>query len=294
MDSFLRGSLVALPTPFRGGEIDLQAFGNLIRKHRRAGTQGVVVLGTTGESCTVSARERAALVRTAVEFAEGKLTVVVGVGTNDTTTSVEYTRQATDAGADALLAVTPYYNRPCERGLLLHYGKVASATTLPIVLYNVPVRTGVDLKPTWARRLGAEHENIVALKEATQSIDRAREACEESGLKVLCGEDSLIAPFARFGAVGAVNVVGNVLPGEVADWLRALGTDDQAPRAHELERIVLSMVEVLSLATNPVPVKAALALKGWCSDEVRSPLAPLTLAEREELTERYREACVPA
>ncbi|MFT5050282.1 MAG: 4-hydroxy-tetrahydrodipicolinate synthase [Chlamydiales bacterium] len=295
----LRGSLVALPAPFlplpaHHGALDLDAYRRMVEEQIERGTDGLVVNGTTGESCTLSAQERNALLETAIEAANGRVPVVAGVGTNDTRSSVANTRAAADAGADALLVVTPYYNRPDERGLAHHFGAVAEATKLPVVLYNVPGRTGVDLLPTWAREIGRRHENVVAIKEATTSRQRARAVCRDSGLAVFCGEDSLIAEFTHCGAVGAINVVGNILPEALSEWLRALRPDGSPRRADEIERVVLPMVRALSIATNPIPVKAALSILGKCSDAVRAPLLPLEEHARAILTARCLEACVPA
>jgi len=295
----LRGSLVALPAPFSARSIhascvDLVCYRDLVEEQVERGTDGIVVNGTTGESCTLSGSERLALLRTAVEGTRGRIPVVAGVGTNDTRSTVANAIAAAEAGADALLVVTPYYNRPDERGLAHHFGLVAEATDLPVVLYNVPGRTGVDLLPTWAREIGRRHENVVAIKEATTSVQRVRAVCRDSGLAVFCGEDSLIPEFTRLGAVGAVNVVGNLLPEAVSEWLRALRPSGDPDQAGELERVVLPLVRALSIATNPIPVKAALAMLGRCSDAVRAPLMPLEESERVILAATCLETCVHA
>ena len=288
MEHPLAGSLVALPTPFRGTELDFDAFAGLVELHVGAATDGIVVAGTTGESSTLTEHEQRSLIHAAVEQARGRITVVAGVGTNDTHESVELARFAGACGADALLVVTPYYNRPSRQGLLLHYGAIAEATSTPVILYNVPSRTGVDLVPDLARELGERWESIVAIKECSDSPERIRELVLESGLAVFCGEDSRIADFVQYGAAGAISVIGNIVPDDVAELIRAARPGGDAARAAQLVEHLAPLVRDLFIEVNPVPVKSALASLDRCPPQVRLPLAPLEEGHARQLESTLR------
>ena len=279
----MRGSLVALPTPFDGEGTDLKAFQEMIDFHVEHGTHGIVVAGTTGEASTLSEHERRSLIHAAIEFAAGRIPVIAGVGTNSTLETVELARFAGACGADALLVVTPYYNRPSRTGLLRHFGAIADVTGTPIVLYNVPGRTGTDLDPGLAAELSRAHENIVAIKEATNSIQRAREVIENTDLAVFCGEDSSIADFMQLGAAGAISVAANLVPDEVAELVEAARPGGDSVRAAELVEFLAPLVRDLFIEVNPVPLKAALARLQRCSGSVRAPLAQLEDAHRVQL-----------
>lgn len=279
-----QGSFVAIPTPFRHGEIDWGALRTILEFHASHRTDGIVVCGTTGESATLSDSERRALIETTVGLVRGRMPVIAGVGTNCTRTTVEHATFASKAGVDGLLVVTPYYNRPSPRGLALHFGAVAEATTTPIVLYNVPSRTGVDLQPETAAELGKKHEHIVAIKEALPSVERVKHLVRETPLGVLCGDDGSIADFVSLGAVGVIGVVNNLVPAAIADLVRDAGTTQGSVRAAGVVERIRPLVRDLFIETNPVPVKAALAMMmPSVSDEVRLPLAPLTDASRKQL-----------
>jgi 4-hydroxy-tetrahydrodipicolinate synthase len=291
MNAMFRGSFVALPTPFRRGELDLPALGTLIDWHVAAGSNGLVVAGTSGESATLSDYERRSAIEFTVEHARKRLPVIAGTGTNNTRQSVELTRFAETVGADGALCVTPYYNKPTQRGLELHYGEVAAATRLPIVLYNVPSRTGVDLRPDTAGRIARAHANVVAIKEASNSIGRARELLEGTGLALLAGEDALIAEFMGLGAAGVIGVVANVAPREVAELCRVAAPGGDPARTAELANWLSPLVRDLFIETNPVPMKTALAaMERLPSAEVRLPLAPLEAESRARLLGTLAEA----
>ena len=277
----LRGSLVALPTPFADGELDLDTLGELIDLHVERGTDGLVVNGTTGEAATLTDYERRTAVDFVLERSAGRLPVVVGTGTNATRASIEHTRAAAEAGADAALVVTPYYNRPTQAGLVAHYLALAEAATLPIVLYNVPARTGCDLLPDTVAEIGQRAPNVVAIKEASGSVERGRELIEDSGIAVLAGEDHLIAPLVALGAVGVVGVVANVVPEVVAELCRAAAPGGDAARADELSGRLAPLIRALFVESSPVPVKTALAAMGHGTGEVRLPLVPLAERSRE-------------
>jgi 4-hydroxy-tetrahydrodipicolinate synthase len=279
----LHGSLVALPTPFADEGLDLDTLGELVDLHVERGTDGLVVNGTTGEAATLTDYERQTAVEFVLEQSAGRLPVVAGTGTNDTRVSIEHTRAAAEAGADAALVVTPYYNRPTQAGLLAHYLAIAEASTIPIVLYNVPSRTGCDLLPDTVARIGERAPNVIAIKEASGSVERGRELIEGSGVAVLAGEDHLIAPLMALGAVGVVGVVANVVPERVAELCRAAAPGGDASRAEELSAVLAPLIRAMFVESNPVPVKAALAAMGYGSGQVRLPLAPLADESRAQV-----------
>ncbi len=290
MSASLRGSLVALPTPFRAGELDLDTLGELIELHVEAATDGLVATGTSGEAATLTDFERRTVVDFVLERCAGRLPVVVGTGTYATRSTIEHTRAAAEAGADAVLVVTPYYNKPSQAGLVAHYSAVAEAATVPVVLYNVPSRTGCDLLPETAAEIGRRCPNVTAIKEAGGSIDRARELIEASGLAVLSGEDGLIGPLMALGAVGAIGVVANIAPREVAELCRCAAPGGDANRAEALETWLAPLIRACFVESNPVPMKAALAALGFGTGEVRLPLTPLTEAGEGVLVAALREA----
>lgn len=279
-----QGSYVALPTPFRDGRVDLPALHALVDFHADRKTDGLVVCGTTGEAPTLEDWERRAVVEAAVGRARGRLPVMAGVGTNDTRTTVAHARSAAGLGVDALLVVTPYYNRPTQRGLEAHYGAVAEAVATPIVLYNVPSRTGCDLQPETVAALGKRFPHIVAVKEALPSVERAKHLIAETPCALLAGDDASIADFVSLGAVGAVNVVGNVAPEKIAELVRCSVPGRDSKRAAELVEWLRPLVRDLYVETNPAPVKAALAmLLAEVRDKVRLPLVQLEPRNREKL-----------
>lgn len=288
--SALRGSLVALPTPFRGAELDLETLGALVEMHVAAGTDGLVAIGTSGEAATLTDFERRTVIDAVLERCAGRMPVVVGTGTNATQATIEHTRAAAEAGADAALVVTPYYNKPTQAGLLAHYGAVAEASTVPVILYNVPGRTGCDLLPATVAEIGRRSPNVIAIKEAGGSLDRGRELIESSGLAVLSGEDHLIAPLMALGAAGAIGVVANIAPREVAELCRTASPGGDQDRAQDLERWLEPLIEACFVESNPTPMKAALAALGHGTGEVRLPLAPLEPASLTRVRSALAEA----
>jgi len=284
-----RGSLVALPTPFSASGPDPDALAALIDFHVARRSAGIVVAGSTGESATLTDEERRELIRFAVEHSAGRIPVVAGVGTSRTRTSVELARFAGACEADGALVVVPPYNRPSPRGLLHHFGAVAKACDLPVILYNVPRRTGCDLPPEVVAELARRHGNIVAIKEASGSLERARELLDRCELGLLCGEDRQIADFMQLGAVGVIGVVSNLVPDEVAELCQAAAPDSDPTRAAELEQRLDPLLRALGLDTNPVPVKAGLEIMGLAPATVRGPLIPLEEANRRLLVEALEE-----
>jgi 4-hydroxy-tetrahydrodipicolinate synthase len=279
-----QGSYVALPTPFREGRIDPAALKTLIEFHVARKTDGFVVCGTTGEAATLSDNERRSVVETTVALVRGRLPVIAGVGTNCTRTTVEHARFAAGSGVAALLVVTPYYNKPSPRGLVSHFSAIAEAVEMPIVLYNVPSRTGVDMSPEVVAEIGRRHHNVVAVKEALPSLERVKRLVGETPVGVLCGDDASIADFMSLGALGVIGVVNNVVPEKVAELVRTAIPGKNSVRAAELVEYLRPLTRDLFIESNPVPVKAALAMMlSNVHDEVRLPLAPLEESSRKQL-----------
>ena len=290
MSTPFRGSYVALPTPFRDGEVDFDALDRLVEFHVGK-SDGLVVCGTSGESATLNDYERRSVIEAVVERSDGRLPVIAGVGTNATRSTIDLAGFAQAAGADGLLVVTPYYNKPTQRGLFAHFAELAESVEAPIVLYNVPSRTGVDLKPETVAALRTEYANIVAIKEASGSIGRAKELAASSDIALIAGEDALIADFVALGGAGVIGVVNNVVPAKVRELVRlAVPEGGNHLRAAMLVEEIAPLAKDLFVETNPVPVKAALAMLRKCGDEVRLPLAPLADASRAKLESTLR-AC---
>jgi 4-hydroxy-tetrahydrodipicolinate synthase len=283
-----QGSYVALVTPFRGGELDLESLRGLIDWHASSGTDGLVIAGTTGEGATLTDEERESLFVAAVERAHGRMPVIAGVGTNSTRTTIENARAAERCGVDGLLVVTPYYNKPSPRGLALHFGMVAQAVRLPVVLYNVPSRTGVDLPPEVVREVAGNFEHVVAVKEALPSVERVRRLVAETPAAVLCGDDASTADFMLAGAVGVISVVNNVAPAEMSRLVRACLPGGDTRVAAGLVEALAPLVRDLFIESNPGPAKAALAMLGRCGEELRPPLAPLEPENRRRLEATIR------
>jgi len=279
----LEGCMTAVVTPFRDGRVDFDALGKLVDWQIQAGVDGLVAVGTTGESATLDVKEHVDVIAHVVKVAAGRVPVVAGAGGNATSEALELTAASESAGADALLHVTPYYNRPTQEGLYRHFEAIARATKLPIILYNVPSRTACDLLPDTVERL-APIDNIVAIKEATGNLARATELVARVGdrMTVLSGDDATCFPLYAVGARGVISVVSNVAPAQMAQmWDAARAGQWDRARALHFELRVLN--HLLFVETSPAPVKAALALMGRCTNEIRLPLVPATAATVEAL-----------
>lgn len=272
----LDGVYTALVTPFRDARVDFGAYEALVERQIAAGVTGLVVAGTTGEAATLGQEEIDDLVRRTVRLARGRVTVIAGAGTNDTRTTIDKVRHAENAGADGLLVVTPYYNRPSQSGLIEHYGRVAGATGLPIMLYSVPGRCGIEIAAATCATLRQRWRNIVAIKEAGGSVERVtrlRRACG-ADFPIHCGDDALTLPFLAAGAVGVTSVVSNVAPEGVVGLVEAWrsGRATEALFRHEA---LAELTEMLFVEPNPVPAKAALAIEGHALAELRLPLTEM-------------------
>jgi len=284
----LKGSLVALVTPFSDGQVDYAAIERLVDWHVEQGTDGLVPVGTTGESPTVNIQEHEKIIATVVKRAAGRIPVIAGTGGNATAEAIELTRFAMDAGADATLQVCPYYNKPTQEGLVRHFTAIAEACDLPMVLYNIPGRTGVSMTPATVARL-AELDQVVAIKEATGSMDQASEILSLCAITVLSGDDSLTLPLMALGAQGVISVVANLVPRDVKRLTDAMLADDVAA-AREVHRRLFPLCRAMFVETNPIPIKTAMKWSGLLeSDEKRLPLADLAPASANVLRQAMTE-----
>jgi 4-hydroxy-tetrahydrodipicolinate synthase len=274
MVSMLGAVLTAIVTPFQeDGAIDFEAFQRLAQHLVDNGSEGIVVAGTTGESPTLSDSERIDLVRAAVEAVGERATIVAGTGTYSTAHSVHLTEQAHQAGADAFLIVTPYYNKPPQRGIVAHFEEVAKASDRPIVVYNIPSRVIVNIEPDTISRL-AEIETVRAVKQAHDDLDEARHIVS-TGLALYAGDDPLLRPFLELGGVGVISVVAHIVGRQLAEEVRAAREGDIA-RAREIDRELAPVYELLKITKNPIPIKAAVNLLGHDVGGYRLPLVPPT------------------
>ena len=279
-----RGTFTALVTPFRDGGIDVSALEDLIEKQIAAGITGIVAIGTTGESPTLSHEEREQVICVAVAKANKRCLVLAGTGSNATQHAIGDTKLAEKLGVDAALLVAPYYNKPSQEGLFRHFKAIADATSLPIMLYNIPGRCGVDIVPETVARLAKECRNIVSIKEASGSVERVGELRRRlpDAFTILSGDDSLTLPFMAVGAVGVVSVASNLFPSEVCALVRACESGD-LKSAEKLHRKLLPLFKDLFIEPNPVPVKTALGWRGAMSPEVRLPLCEMSEANQGRL-----------
>jgi 4-hydroxy-tetrahydrodipicolinate synthase len=285
-----RGTFTALVTPFRNGSSDDSAFKKLIETQVAAGITGIVAIGTTGESPTLSHEEREELIRLAVATANKRCLVLAGTGSNATQHAVADTEIAERLGADGALLVAPYYNKPSQEGLFRHFKAIADATSLPIMLYNIPGRCSVDIMPETVARLAKECRNIVSIKEASGSVERVGELRRQlpEPFTILSGDDSLTLPFMAVGAAGVVSVTSNLFPAQVCALVRACESGD-LKSAKKLHRKLLPLFKDLFIEPNPVPVKTALGWRGAMSGEVRLPLCEMSEANQARLRKTLEE-----
>ena len=287
-DRLFRGLGTALITPFRGGEVDWAAYDNLIKRQIAAGADALIICGTTGEPATLTARERESLIRRAAELCQGRCAVVVGTGANDTSRAVELSRQAQAMGADALLLVTPYYNKTTQAGLIAHYTAVAESVDLPMILYNVTSRTGLNLLPETASAL-CRHENICGVKEASGNLSQIAALARLCGenIALYSGNDDQTLPVLALGGQGVISVAGNVCPEQMREITSRWFAGDAAG-SRERQLALLPLIDALFSEVNPIPVKAALSMLGLCEADVRLPLVPATKLCRARLNDAMR------
>lgn len=284
-----KGSMVALVTPFRNGKIDEKALKDLVEFHIKNGTQALVPCGTTGESPTLSYKEHDMVIELTVRFAKGRLPVIAGTGSNSTDEAIALTKHAEKAGAAASLQVSPYYNRPTQRGLYLHFKAIAESVKIPLILYNIASRTGVNIEPETFAKL-AEIKNIIGVKEASGSLDqmaRIRELCPKDFL-MISGDDSLTLPLMAIGGVGVISVAANIIPKDVSDMCAAHEKGD-IKRAEALHYKMLPLIKAMFIETNPIPVKAAMAIMKMINPEIRLPLCGISSENKEKLVKALKD-----
>ena len=268
------GAMVALVTPFQEGEIDYQTLDELIDFQLEGGIDGIVPVGTTGECPTLSPEEHKQVIERVVQAVGGQVPVIAGAGSNSTAEAIEYTEFSKKVGADATLQVGPYYNKPTQEGFYQHFKAIAEEVDLPVVLYNIPGRCGAGMTPETVARL-AELENIVAIKEATGSLDQASEIATRCDITIISGDDSLTLPLASVGGKGVISVVANIVPADVKAMTDLILEGDLVSARQWHKKLFTLCKSMLTLATNPIPIKAAMAILNMCSDELRLPMTPL-------------------
>ncbi|MCX6884060.1 MAG: 4-hydroxy-tetrahydrodipicolinate synthase [Verrucomicrobia bacterium] len=278
------GTYTAIVTPFKNGKIDYDALERIVRMQIKAGVDGIVPVGTTGESPTVNYEEHIQIIESVVKIAAGRVKVVAGTGGNSTTEAVYLTEEAERAGADGSLQVAPYYNKPTQEGMYQHFREVASRTRLPLILYSIPGRCGVEIGIDTVKRLAADCKNVVAIKEAGGNADRVSQLREALGPKfvILSGDDALTLPFMALGAQGVVSVASNIIPRQVSRMVKAFAAGD-IKTAQQLHRKYYGVFKDLFIETNPAPVKAAMAMMGLVENEFRLPMVPITSKSEQVL-----------
>jgi 4-hydroxy-tetrahydrodipicolinate synthase len=278
------GTYTAIVTPFKNGVLDEPALERLIKAQIKGGVDGIVPVGTTGESPTLDYEEHIRVIELSVKFANGKIKVMAGTGGNSTSEAIYLTKAAEEAGADGSLQVAPYYNKPSQEGLFQHFHAIARATNLPIVLYSIPGRCGIDISVDTVNRLAHDSPNVVGIKEAGGTPDRVSQLRAALGpdFIILSGDDSLTLPFMAVGAHGVVSVASNIIPKEVTHMVRAFAIGKPAI-ALKLHAKFYPVFKDLFIETNPVPVKAALAMMGQIEEEYRLPLVPMNAKNRDQL-----------
>jgi 4-hydroxy-tetrahydrodipicolinate synthase len=268
------GAFVALVTPFHDGDIDFRTLDELIDFQLEGGIDGIVPVGTTGECSTLSHDEQKKVIERVVKVVGGKVPVIAGAGSNSTAEAIELTAFSRKVGADATLQVCPYYNKPTQEGFYQHFKAIAEEVDLPIVLYNIPGRCGAGLTPDTVVRL-SEVENIVAIKEATGSLDQASEIASRCDITIISGDDSLTLPLASVGGKGVISVVANIVPADVKAMTDLILEGDFASALKWHKKLFPLSKNLLKLATNPIPIKAAMAMLNMASEEMRLPMTPM-------------------
>ena len=284
-----KGSMVALVTPFKKGKIDEASLKSLVEFHIKNGTSALVPCGTTGESATLSYEEHDRVIELTVKYAAGRVPVIAGTGANSTEEAIMLTKKAKAAGADASLQVSPYYNRPTQKGLYLHFKAIADAVDIPIILYNIASRTGVNIEPETFARLSKDCPGIIGVKEASGSLEqmsRIKNLLPENYL-LISGDDALTLPVMAIGGVGVISVVANIIPRDVADMCAAFEKGDIA-KARKLHYKMLSLVKAMFIETNPIPVKTAMGLMGMIDPEIRLPMCEMMPENREKLVRELK------
>ncbi len=279
-----KGSIVALVTPFNDGRVDEKKLKDLVDFQIKNGTSGIVPCGTTGESATLSFQEHERVIEVTIEQCRKRVPVIAGTGSNSTEEAVTLTKQAARAGADASLQVSPYYNRPTQKGLYEHFKAVADSVKIPIILYNIAGRTGVNIEPETIARLALSCKNIVAVKEASGNLDqmsRIKALCPPS-FQLISGDDSLTLPVLSIGGTGVISVAANIVPADTADLVNSFMEGD-IKEAQRIHYKLLPLIKALFIETNPIPVKTAMGILGMCAPDLRLPMSSMSPENLEKL-----------
>jgi len=284
------GVYTALITPFRDGKIDVWGLEKIIESQIAGGVDGLIPAGTTGESPTVSFEEHEHLIREVVRIAAGRVKIIAGTGANSTEEAVHLSKSAADAGADGVLQVNPYYNKPPQKGLIAHFEKVANSISIPVMLYNIPGRTAVNFLPESVKELLNRTGNIAAMKEASGDINQMMRLIELCGdrISVLSGDDNMFLPLLSVGGKGVVSVLSNILPFDVRQ-IYTLFTSGRALEAMKAFNRLLPLCRAIFIETSPIPIKAIMSMAGYCGDDIRLPLLPLEEDRRAEIRRIFNE-----
>ena len=276
-----KGSLVAIVTPFENGKLDEKRFKNLIEFQIKSGTSGIVPCGTTGESATLSLEEHERVVELSVQTAKGRVLVIAGAGSNNTAEAIRLTKYAKHAGADGVLLISPYYNKPTQEGIYLHFKTIAEEVDIPIVLYNIASRTGINIEPSTVAKL-APIKNIVAIKEASGNVSQMAQIKRLCGdnITLISGDDALTLPVLAIGGTGVISVIANIVPKETAEMINQFEKGN-IEESRKIYYRLLPLIKAMFIETNPVPVKTAMGMMGLIKPQVRLPLCPM-LPENEE------------
>ena len=285
-----KGSITAIVTPFRNGKVDEKKLRELIDFQVKNGTSGIVPCGTTGESATLTFQEHERVIEITIEQVKKRIPVIAGTGSNSTDEAIMLTQQAEKSGADASLQVSPYYNRPTQRGLYQHFKAVADSVKIPIILYNIAGRTGVNIEPETIAKLSNDCKNIVAVKEASGNLEqmsRIKALCG-AGFDLVSGDDGLTLPVLSIGGVGIISVVSNIVPRDVSDMVSAHELGD-IKKAQSLHYKLLPLIKAMFIETNPIPVKTALGLMGMCEPDLRLPMCALAPENLEKVKKALKD-----
>ncbi|MFA5259788.1 MAG: 4-hydroxy-tetrahydrodipicolinate synthase [Candidatus Omnitrophota bacterium] len=286
----ISGSIVAIVTPFKNGKVDEKKLTELVDFQINNGTNGIVPCGTTGESPTLSYEEHTRVIEICIEATHGRVPVIAGTGSNSTAEAVELTRHAAEAGADAVLIVSPYYNKPTQKGLYAHFKTIANAVDIPIILYNIPGRTSCNIEPATMAQLANDCKTITGVKEASGSLAQMQDIkrlCPKEFF-LLSGDDALLLPVLSIGGKGVISVAANIVPQDILRIITAYA-DGHLQEAQQMYYKLLPLVQALFLETNPIPIKTAMGLMGLCSDELRLPLCSMTDSNKDKLKNVLKE-----
>lgn len=284
------GSITAIVTPFKNGKVDEKKFSELIEFQIKNGTSGIVPCGTTGESATLSFEEHDRVIELAIEQCKKRILVIAGTGSNSTEEAIMLTKHAARSGADASLQVSPYYNRPTQKGLYEHFKTIASSVDIPIILYNIASRTGVNIEPETMSRMATDCKNIVGVKEASGNLEqmaRIKALCPKN-FALISGDDGLTLPVLSIGGIGVISVVSNIVPADVANLVKAF-SQGNIKEAQRLHYKLLPLIKAAFIETNPIPVKTAMGLLGMCDPTLRLPMCPMLPENEEKLKKALKE-----